>query len=570
MGLANQELPWDLPREELAAERIEHDLEELPWGGWICSVCAKEFEAPDDWGPWDPVPDFGICGPVMLEPSGPLAQGPFAAELAGLEPTAHSWMAGELDPASGGMVEIFTDPRTVAELDACPVHGCRLVTDPPSISVDMGGKRTYDPGGRSPFCAKCMAEDRPASTWDEKRRRDAWEKCSECGGSGYSRSVSVDCVRCKGRGGYPKTEEAQAEAAEPAREPVVVDASSSALTMDLLLLALHEIKSAGGHVSNIRARGPLLLDLDRILGDKLEERPEGLKTAIALLDDDLSYEEVVLVDVMNLELVGRIINLVASSDQAGEPDDASEPESSGEHWAITCAGCPSNRISTLRPGPDDTCSICGSAQLVKLCGSDQPASFDWARWLLLNAKERLLVDPSLCRICGSAISNGERVYQANGNKRSVAHRRCVSAELGYAAVMLLQGQVGTLDDSMAEEMKAGLTCAVCAAEVVLGDQVYHHAGRLAHLACVDGRKAEPPLREDDDRDYCTWNPAEERDAKPGDPWHSYARVLVGNEQRRLCLRCRRLKPWSRKRKEVPLKSERNSEKGGDQTSSPSG
>ena len=40
--------------------------------------------------------------------------------------------------------------------NTCPIHGCKLVGDPPTVSIDLlTGDRVYDPGGRPPFCARC-------------------------------------------------------------------------------------------------------------------------------------------------------------------------------------------------------------------------------------------------------------------------------------------------------------------------------------------------------------------------------------------------------------------------------
>lgn len=238
----------------------------------------------------------------------------------------------------------------------------------------------------------------------------------------------------------------------------------------------------------------------------------------------------------------RVTDERGSTDVAGCRGDSDE---AAPRLKVECPACRRNVTTATRP-ESTTCPDCQCPTL--LIGSvEGPAPvFDWARFLARNGKETHSHKPLLCRICRTLMPKDARVWMHPVNFLSVAHAGCVQQELGYAMVMLRDGEIRETDPPPAESP----SCCLCMTLLPHLLRVYRHAGHAACITCVDGHQ---PLSDDDTRDPCEWNPADDREARTGDPFHARAEVLVGARKPiRLCLSCRKRKPHSKKRKALAL------------------
>lgn len=226
-------------------------------------------------------------------------------------------------------------------------------------------------------------------------------------------------------------------------------------------------------------------------------------------------------------------------------------------WEVSCPVCGSNRTTAQDP-TDQHCRDCAfSTPLMRICGEPAPA-FDWARFLSRWGQEVEAPTAGMCRVSGKPIEPGEQVRMCTRAPRSIALTSAIADAIGYAGVLLREGRVVEvpLNEAAAEAGQAKPEmCGCCGEDIEPGTPGYEHGGVYAHFVCVDGEAAQPPVRESDPRRPCEWNPEKGRPTEVGDPFHGAATLSVGTGKNNihLCASCRKLKPHSRLRKEVPLR-----------------
>ena len=594
MGVVG-DVPWD------KGVKKPHQLEELPFGGWACSTCSASYDAPEDWGPWDPVPDFGACAggepePDPEKPAGRVLEVKVADsvgvtdQVKAEKPPKPEREASLLYTCAGCLAPGLKKGQTIKDkatglrrcgtchrLDrwerddgddapsTCPKHGCKMVGNPPTITSDpMTGKKTRDPGGRPPFCHPCEEEKRKESgTAGDATFPPAGETDPGDDGGDAAGSAGGDPAR----GSSDEGEASDSEGEEERRGAVICGPGQSTIHCEACSTQGVEVRhSSPAMCPEMASTWEEPPSMALICGTQADGKPGCGWTDVRPLGPvplgcpkckkAVLTASIPLPDKPTQEGPGPNPDADAEPDAPPwEQEDEAAGRAEGEagaSWSVSCPACRSNAITGSHPEHGGACRSCGfRSPMVKLCSDPEPVKFDWPRFFARHCGDVVILGlPQNCVVCRNAIGNGVYVYQAPDNPTSTAHRHCVEEALGYALTMIREAKLSTVPPRDVQ-----LRCSVCAVNMVERDACYLHGnGRVAHPVCVDGKAVEPHLSENDPRDPCEWNPRADRGAQAGDPWHAPAEVLVGSGSKsaRLCWSCRRLKPWSRKRKERPL------------------
>jgi len=569
--------PFSMTSEELTAEQTAkrmHKFEETPWG-FECSACGQEEPKADDWAPWDGAPKLGGCSVAAVpevvaepRPKGDLEPKPApVGNFEGLTVGAQKVIAPGKPPARARSRKRKRKPAAPAE-DQDEHAGadfpgsappCKLCAGAGTLAIPRTSRDQTGPATKP--CPECQEPE-------------ALVACESCPAQVDTSATIVDsfgvrrCGDChEKRVGPPKGEP------DGGTDPSDGDAGSERSGEG------EERPPLGDPCPACTGRLPCSVSGpcggSRYVAAKEEVRPEeaggftvepeepdepegGLPAYIPCADcghvgmhHDFRTKKCA-------ECKEGCAGYVAKTMPDVDPNQQEFPK----RWAVSCPACPAN----MTTGADPTgkpCKECAFAwPIVKVCGERSDDAFDWSRFLLRAGVLGLAASERVCKVSGDKVEKGERVWFHKGNANSVAHEGCVSEELGYAAVMLREGELvdAELNPAAAEEGKAVKEpCMVCGSDVEPGERCYANGAEghrtFAHFACVQGGDRHPPIGEHDTRDLCAWNPSEGRAFKVGDPFHALATLIVGGTAKtriRLCVSCRAMKPHSRLRKEVTI------------------